>query len=382
MTFLGSVSGGVFWSGIFFVTQRHYAFSEAKNLALALGLGAFYAVAALGAGRIYALAGIPTRRLLAGSLLGWGAAALFPVVGPRGEWGLWLGALVGSAVSGLVWPAVESYLGGRRHGAELRRSIGSFNVTWTAGTALPLLVMPLLTRLHALAPLAACLLVNSLACVFLFGLPREPARAEPEVARAAVGREYPFLLRSAGILLPLSYLMSATLSPVLPHRLAALGPGPVPASVAAATWMVTRFFTLGAMARLSFWHGRWSALFAAAVMLAVGLGFVLLASSFGVMVLGLALFGIGMALTYCTTIYYSLSVGHGAVDAGGGFEALVGLGYVLGPLVGLAGHALFPARFANAATVVLTWSFALAGGALALRPYLAARRARLFDQRT
>jgi hypothetical protein len=83
-----------------------------------------------------------------------------------------------------------------------------------------------------------------------------------------------------------------------------------------------------------------------------------------------------MGLTYCATLYYSLSVGHGAVDAGGGFEALVGLGYVLGPMVGLAGHAVASGPSANAVTVGLTWSCAAIGGVLALLPYRIARRGR------
>jgi hypothetical protein len=83
-----------------------------------------------------------------------------------------------------------------------------------------------------------------------------------------------------------------------------------------------------------------------------------------------------MGLTYCATLYYSLTVGHGAVDAGGGFEALVGLGYVLGPLVGLAGQAVASGAGASLVTVILTLVCAVLGAALALRPYRAALRTR------
>jgi hypothetical protein len=241
---------------------------------------------------------------------------------------------------------------------------------------LPLLVLPLLTRLHALAPLGLCTLMSALSVASLVFLPSAPPSGEAEVARAAVGQEYPELLRAAAALLPLSYLMSATLSPVLPHRLAELGPGIVPASVVAATWMVARVFTLAAMASLPFWHGRWGALLAAGATLAGGLGAVLLATSLGGLVVGLFLFGVGMGLTYYATLYYSLAVGHGEVDAGGGFEALVGLGYVLGPLVGLAGHAFATGATARTATVALTWLSAALGGGLALRAYLRARERR------
>jgi hypothetical protein len=377
VTWLGSVSGGVFWTGIFFVTLRHYGFSESKNLLLALGMGALYALVAYRASALYALFDAPPRRVLAFSLIGWGVAAAFPVLLPDAEWPLWVGALVGSGVSGVIWPLVESYLSGRRHGEDLRRSIGWFNVVWTLATALPLLVMPLLTRVHVLAPLLLCAGMNLLAVLSLALLPEAPPPSEPEAAKSAVGTEYPLLLRSASVLLPLSYLMSSTLAPVLPHRFAALGPSVVPASVLAATWMVARWATLGAMARLSFWHGRWSALFAAGFALTGGLVIVLLSTSTAGVVLGLALFGVGMGLTYCATLYYSLTVGHGAVDAGGGFEALVGLGYVMGPLVGLVGQATAAGPSASLVTVLLTVGCALLGAVIALRPYAAARRARL-----
>jgi hypothetical protein len=279
-------------------------------------------------------------------------------------------------VSGVVWPLVESYLSGQRHGEDLRRTLGWFNVAWTLATALPLLVMPILTRVHTLAPLLLCSVVNVLAVLSLALLPAAPPPSEPEAAKSAVGAEYPQLLHSAGVLLPLSYLMSSTLAPVLPHRFLALGPSVVPASVLAATWMVARVLTLGAMARLSFWHGRWSALLAAGASLTGGLVIVLVSTSTGGVVLGLALFGMGMGLTYCATLYYSLTVGHGAVDAGGGFEALIGLGYVLGPLMGLAGQAMASGARAGLVTVLFSLVCALAGAVLAFRPYRVARRAR------
>lgn len=370
------MSGGVFWTGIFFVTLRHYSFSESKNLGLALGMGAVYALVAYEVSALSAFFRAAPRTLLGLSLAGWGVAAALPVLLPHAEWPLWTGALVGSATSGLVWPVVESYLGGRRHGEDLRRTIGWFNVVWTLATALPLLVMPLLTRVQVLAPLLLCGVMNLLAIASLALLPPAPPPSEPETAASAIGAEYPLLLRSASLLLPLSYLMSSTLSPVLPHRLASLGPSVVPASVLAATWMVARWLTLGAMAKLSFWHGRWGALLAGGASLTSGLVVVLLSTSVAGIVLGLVLFGTGMGITYCVTLYYSLSVGHGAVEAGGGFEALVGLGYVFGPLVGLAGQSLATGERASFVTVVLTLVCAAVGAVLAARPYRAALRAR------
>jgi len=205
-------------------------------------------------------------------------------------------------------------------------------------------------------------------------LPRRPAASAPHVASAAVGREYPALLLASRWLLPLSYLLSSTLSPILPHRLAELGT-PVPAAVVASTWMVARFATLGGMALVPFWHGRWGALVAGGVALMLGVALALLGDSVALTVVGLALLGAGMGVTYFCSLYYSLAVGHAAVDAGGGFEALIGVGYMLGPAVGLLGEAL-PGFSNGMGTVALAWLMTLGGSLLAARPYLAARRAR------
>jgi len=83
-----------------------------------------------------------------------------------------------------------------------------------------------------------------------------------------------------------------------------------------------------------------------------------------------------MGLTYYAAIYYSLAVGHAAVDAGGTFEALIGFGYFAGPLLGLSAQAVATPAHATSVTVALAWLVAAAGSAGALRPYFAARRAR------
>jgi hypothetical protein len=182
-------------------------------------------------------------------------------------------------------------------------------------------------------------------------------------------------MRSASWLLPLSYVMSSTLAPVLPHRLAAVGTGAIPSSVVAATWMIARFVTLGLMWRIGFWHGRWGTLVAAAAALAGGLVMALLGSRLEIVVAGLALFGGGMALIYYAALYYSMATGHAAVDAGGAFEALIGAGYCLGPLLGLAGHAAAPAR-ASSATMIFTAIVTVLVATAAALPYFAARSRR------
>ena len=95
----------------------------------------------------------------------------------------------------------------------------------------------------------------------------------------------------------------------------------------------------------------------------------------GELAIGLLLYGTGMGLTYYASIYYSMAVGHAAVEAGGNFEALIGVGYCVGPFLGVAGHAA-SATHAEAATVGFTWLALALAAPFVVRPYLAARRAR------
>ncbi len=288
---------------------------------------------------------------------------------------LWIAALVGSAASATTFPVVESYLTAGRHGAEMRSAIGKFNVTWTPATALPLLALPLLARAGMSAGFALSAAGSALAWLVARALPLHLAPHEAESSRAAVGTEYPALRRAASWLLPFSYVISATLAPVLPHRLAAVGVGGS-ASLVAALWMGTRFCTLLLMWRSSFWHGRWETLGAAGAALGIGLGLVLLATSLPFLIVGLCVYGAGMGLTYYTSLYYSMAIGEAAIDAGGNFEALIGVGYIVGPLLGIMGEAAAGPARGNAATLALT---GLCGALVArgvLRPYLQARRRR------
>jgi hypothetical protein len=378
VTFLGSVSSGIFWAGIFFVTAMHYRFSPARNLVLAAAMGAIYALGARYAGALLRTfeRRLTPRALLGVTLSGWGLAALLPILLTGSEAALWAAGLLGAVASAMTWPIVESYVGAGQHGARMRAAIGWFNVTWTPATAVPLFLLPLLARTNVLLAVALSAVVNGAALLALFWLPARPAAHERSEAAGAVGREYPYLMRAASWLLPASYVMSATLSPILPHRLAEVGHASADASVFAALWMLGRFVTLALMWRIGFWHGRWGTLAAGAGALMIGVATALLATSLGGLVAGLLIFGVGMGLTYYAALYYALAVGHAAVDAGGNFEALIGLGYCVGPLLGLLGHGVAGPARGPTATVLLVAAVAALAGAAALRPYLAARRGR------
>lgn len=373
VTFLGSVASGTFWAGLFFVTAERYQFSALANLVIAAVMGAVYAVAARVAGRL--AHGRAPRRLLSWTLALWTAAAALPLVLPDSVPALWVAALAGAGAAAATFPVVESYLTAGRHGAAMRSAIGKFNLTWTPATALPLLLLPLLGRTAAVGSFAVSAGATALAWGAARALPAHPPPHATEAAGDAVGPEYPLLLRAVSWLLPFSYVISATLAPVLPQRLAAVGVGPAKSFVAA-SWMGMRFAVLLVMWRSSFWHGRWGTIGAASLALAGGLALVLLGGAAPLVVAGLLVYGAGMGLTYYASLYYAMAVGQGAIDAGGNFEALIGVGYCLGPLLGLAGHGAGGSQRGPAATVVLTCMLAAVAARGVARPYFQARSGR------
>jgi len=379
ITFLGSVSGGAFWSGLFFVTAGAYHFSPTRNLVLATVLSAISAVAARASGRLTARSS--PRRVLRAALVAWALVAVLPGLAPGVEAVLWFAAIVGSTASATLWPIVESYVSAGRHGRHMRAAIGWFNVTWTPATAVSLFVIPALAPIGLAWSLGLAGIINLLALAVSTALPGSPGEHHPEEARAAMGREYPWLARTSTWLLPASYVISTALLPILPFRLTAVGAGPR-ASTIAALWMAARFVTFFVMWRTGFWHGRWGTLLLGVAGLLGGMTAVLLAPSLGGVMAGLVVFGIGMGLTYYAALYYSLSVGHAAVDAGGTFEALIGVGSCVGPLLGLGGHALFGGEnAADATTVGLIFVVFAAAAPGLVRPYAEARRRRPSGER-
>jgi len=336
VTFLGSIASGTFWAGLFFVSAQVYGFTAVANLVLAAVMGAVYAIAAAGAGRL--AHGRAPRQVLSAALLIWTVAALLPLLLPGSLIALWAAALLGSAASATTFPVVESYLTAGRHGAEMRSAIGQFNLTWTPATALPLVIMPLLAA-HPTGSFAVAAAATAAAWIAMWRLPAHPAPHGAVEGANAVGPTYRALLAATSWLLPISYVVSATLAPILPQRLAAVGVGNH-ASLVAALWMATRFLALLVMWRSRFWHGRWATLLVGAVALAGGLVLVLAAPTLPPLMAGLLVYGAGMGTIYYASLYYTMAVGQAAVDAGGTFEALIGVGYFVGPLLGLLARLL------------------------------------------
>lgn len=375
---LGSLGSGVMWNGIAFVTKQDFGYSELQSFALLLATGLIYVVGAFTAGKITRAVEhrLSTRGVLGVIFLIQAAVSSLLVI-PGTPWLLWLAACVGSACAAIQWPIIESYVGGGRHGPGLRSALGWWNVTWTTAVPVSLILMaPLVDRDMARLAVVALAPANLLCLGLLWSLPRRPGSHDHTATSDSVGREYPLLLRSARVLLPTSYLLVGALSPLMPYLLQELGVAARLGTPITAIWMVARIAVLVLLWRSKFWHGRWGTLLVAGTLLVSGFSFAIAAPGVVILSIGLVAFGLGQGIVYYAGIYYALAVGHSEVDAGGTHEGLIGVGYAVGPMAGIAAFVIADGRqgaFLMGATVLV---MVLLASVIAFGPYLTARARR------
>ena len=378
LTFVCSMGTGVFWHGVPFIAKHTYDFPQARNLLLSLAMGGVYTIGAFTAGRLtrWIEHRLSARGVLAVSVTTLSLVCLAPLL-VRGEWALWLAALVGTYVTSLIWPVIESYVTAGRHGASMRSALGWFNLTWAPAVAVPMFAMAPILGTHGQWAIGGFASIGLLGLVALRWFAAQPGHHDLEVADAHVGVEYPSLLRSARVLLPLSYVLNAAMNPILPYRFETLGVDVWWETPAAATWIVVRVVIFAIMWRLPFWHGRWGTLLLGAVSMTAGFGLVVTGPTMASVLAGLAFLGGGLGVVYYAALYYAMAVGRAQVEAGGTHEALIGAGYTVGPAAGLTGSAIA----GGIGIVGVVWALVGLAGIPAVRPYLAARRRRAVTSR-
>jgi hypothetical protein len=362
-TFLCSMGTGLVTNGIFYLTESAYGFGRMDNLWLMCAMGVTYIVGAKGASGIVgvlrrAFPRLSSRGFLAWLMLAMGALVLLPALvtggrGPdgsvRGSWVVWTVVLAYSPMTGVLWPMVEAFLSGGRSGRGLRSAIGSWNAVWSGAIVAAYLGLALVKSNPGVAFLGLSG-VHVVSAVLLMSFPAEPAPhvAEHHEPHPAVYEELLVVFR---MLLPLSYFVLSAINPILPALMGSIGVPEAWKPVVGTAWLAPRVVTFLVMGRWHGWHGTWGSPLAGAAMVLVGFAMAVLSPLTGsgpapiaMMVGGLGLFGVGLAVIYSGAIYYAMEVGKAEVDAGGTHEALIGLGYTLGPSVGLAAGGLVAAH--------------------------------------
>ena len=336
LTAFASAGTSVIWNGLPFIAKQQYDFSEAKNLALYLFIGLVYISGALSAAKLTKAIEryCSPRTLLAVLLLTQTIVCMTPIISVS-QWTIWFAGGVLGLCSAWTWPIVESFLVAGRHGREMRRIIGWWNMVWMISVAGTMFAMAPFMEANALMVIVGLGGMFGLATFVLILFPKSPAIHDIETSSRAVPKSYNKLLSGARVLLPLSYVINGTLAPLLPFVLTNLAIETFWQTPAVATWMIARVGMTAIMWRFEGWHGKWSILWMAIIAMAVGFVCIFTASGLPMLFAGLIIFGGGMGVTYYAGLYYAMAVGRARFDAGGTHEALIGTGYAVGPLAGL-----------------------------------------------
>jgi len=336
LTGLASTGTSVIWNGLPFIAKRDYGFSESENLALYLLIGFVYVTGAI-------ISGICTRKLkpfvslrtiIAILLMTVAVACSLPLFFTS-DFVMWTAGGVSGFCSAWLWPIVESYLVAGRHGPEMRRAIGWWNLVWMIAVAGVMLAMAPLMDEHASMVIVGLGVLNLAALGVLPWYTKNPPEHDEAISVEHVPDGYRGLLKGARVLLPLSYVINGVLAPLLPYVLAGIAIDIFWQTPVVSIWMISRVFVTALMWQSGGWHGKWSLLWVALVAMASGFICILSANALPLLIVGLILFGGGMGVTYYAALYYAMAVGRAKVDAGGKHEAFIGGGYMVGPIVGL-----------------------------------------------
>lgn len=349
--FIASLGTGVVINGLFFLARHRFDFTDTHNYGLASLLGATYVLAALCIGPTLSRAMRSSARLSSRAVLGTvtvlpGIGAMVPLGADKlgldsGGWSLWMLCATYGLLTGVLWPIAESFVSGGRTGQQLRAATGRFNIVWAAALVTAFWIMGPFTERYPLELLAGLGAVHLITPLLLRLMPSEPPRHIPAHAEP-VARSSRLLLAVFRIQLPASYLVMSALSPYLPTQLERLDVTVAWQTPLVSTWMCSRLAVFLLMERWHRWHGSWSASYVGGLLMLGGFALCLLAPKLGSstialvwLVVGLASFGAGLGVIYTAALYYAMEVGKADVQAGGKHEALIGLGYTLGPVCGL-----------------------------------------------
>ncbi len=330
-----SIAGGIVSHGVYFLARQAYGFTDRQNLLLAVAVFLPYVPAALLAGPVGRRLGY-RRAILALNALSALVGIVLATTPPA--WALWLLAPLYNGAAGMFWPLVEGYVAGGRQGRDLHRTIGAFNLTWSAALAPAMWIVGALgdSLLETFGVLVALHVAVGLAALRL--APAPPGHVEEH--RAPAPPSYAGMLRACRVLLPLSYMVLDALAPLLPTVWSRAGVNAAAGAALSSTWMIARFFAFLGLFFWSGWRGRGTFLVAGTAALLAGFALVLGLPSLGAALIGLAVFGVGQGALYYAALYYAMAAEGDAVESGGTHEAVIGVGYLAGPLLALAGTAV------------------------------------------
>ena len=262
--------------------------------------------------------------------------------------GIWL------VMSG-YWPALQAWLGRGKDPRSLLLALGGFNMAWALGI---LIGPPLGGVLYAQAvgrPFAiGAGLVGALFLSLLFLRVRETASAgaAADAGQATGSRAFLWVAWTANFA---TFFATGTVRSLFPKFASDLGIAPEPLGRLMALIGLSQVAVFYIVSRTDRWQFRFAPLAAAQFLGIAGLTSVAVGTTSAVFAIGLFALGALTGMTFTASIFYSLFSGGPGGRRTGLHEAIVGSGFLFGPLAGgIAAEYLGPrAPYLISAAVIL-----------------------------
>jgi hypothetical protein len=354
---LGSVGGTLMSIGIPFLTKERLHWGPGRNFALAGAQGAVYVVGAMFASRLAAR--VRPRAALVGVYVALAALAGIGAMAGRSDAVIVSVALAYTATIGMSWPILEALVASGGEPSGLAKRVALYNLVWPAtgaaamaieGTILEWWPPGLMVGTAAIHLISAWLAAggSSAPSPEIGSEPSAHPAPEPELLRVRTRA-----LWVSRLALPATYAVIYGLMPLMPD-LAVMKRFDTRAQTAiSSTWLVARWLAFVILAAGTWWHTRPRALVGAAcIMLVAFLGITLPPSllwhrvtpgiDLAVMIVWQILLGLALGMIYSGSLYFGMVLSEGSTEHGSYHEALIGVGWVLGPTAGAVTQWIWP----------------------------------------
>ena len=239
----------------------------------------------------------------------------------------------------IFWPSFQAWVADLRAGSNLARTIGSFNMSWTASQFIGPTLSGFLFSLHPRAPFWAAAVLSFL-LFFLLRASVSDKSPQPAKAGAILPLETEDSNRGMGFLYAIwianfaSWFILGNLRYQFPKFARDMGISPSTIGLLLSCIGLSQFLGFFFLRGSDRWHFKKSYLLGAQLLSALAL---LLISFFPqklIFASAFILIGLSVSLTYYSSLYYSVRLLKRKGKGTGLHESILGSGVVLGPLLG------------------------------------------------
>jgi len=264
--------------------------------------------------------------------------------------------LLNGMTTGLLWAPIEGVLSRLSSPARMRRNVGRYNLSWSLGMAAGFYLFSHITQM-AFQVGAALVFATGLMLLFLRA-PHAGWRPDDETCKGAARRGDPyhrFFLMIAWSGLFAAYVGVAAVRQLFPKLITELSISPAVMGRVYGIGVVAQTIAMASMGRFEGWHYRKEAFFVGGIGMFIGTMIIALGRVPVVFAVGHVVVGIGMAILYSCSLYYSMRDPAHAHHNTSVHEAMIGTAATTPVLLGfLADRAHFtPLSFYIAAAVAL-----------------------------